>query len=76
MYYTCIFHIPEVKIICFVSLGFDFLDFLKQSTFLTINSNKNSSNNLQICGESNEFSLEMFTLKFLTSKQMDWTIYM
>lgn len=46
MYYTCIFHIPEVKIICFVSLGFDFLDFLKQSTFLTINSNKNSSNNL------------------------------
>lgn len=59
-----------------MSLGFDFLGFLKESTFLTINSKENSSNNLQICGESNEFSLEMFALKYLTRKQMDWTIYM
>lgn len=51
-----------------MSLYFDFSGFHGKGTFQTINSKGNSSNDLQVCGKGNEFSLEMFVLKYWTSK--------
>lgn len=75
MYHAYIFNIPNIKIICFVPLYCEFLGFLNEGTFLSINSKENSLNDLQFCAESNEFSLEMFALNYLTSEQMDMMIY-